>query len=198
MANPGPRHWKAGLRVLGYLYATLNQALVLGGIQQSAQPVLKAYTDSNFADSPDHGHSITGYTLYFGDGCFSWASRRQTAIALSTGEAEYYATGHTAREIVWFRELLREIKFPQLSPTPLFVDNHSALNNITSNQVTRQNKQIKVTYHAIKGWARTGELVPHVVALKDNCADIFTKGLHGPEFRRQAAMLGLVDQGSTR
>jgi hypothetical protein len=51
--------------------------------------------------SPDHGHSISGYAMVLGNGCFSWSSKKQTATVLSTGEAEYYAVTHAGCEVIW-------------------------------------------------------------------------------------------------
>ena len=57
----------------------------------------------------DHGHSIPGYAMMLGDGCFSWSSKKQTATALSTGEAEYYAIFHAGHEVNWIQQLLAKL-----------------------------------------------------------------------------------------
>ena len=61
--------------------------------------------------NPNHGHSISGYAMMLGNRCFSWSSKKQTATALSTGEAEYHATIHAGREVNWVQQLLAEIGF---------------------------------------------------------------------------------------
>ena len=64
--------------------------------------------------------------MMLGNGCFSWSSKKQTATAFSTGEAEYYVTTHAGREILWLRQLLAEIGFSPSIGTTLHVDNTSS------------------------------------------------------------------------
>ena len=89
-SNPGKHHWDAVIRIIRYLRTTRNWVLTLGG--KSAAVQLLGYCDADHANSTDHGRSISGYAMILGNGCFSWSSKKQTATALSTGEAEYYAT----------------------------------------------------------------------------------------------------------
>src|SRR6202050_4239540 len=102
------------------------------------------------ANSSDHGPSISGYAMMLGNGCFSWSSKKQTATALSTGEAEYYATTHAGREILWLQQLLAEIGFSPSIGTTLHVDNTSSICMIeTPDQVTNRTKHINIAYHWI-------------------------------------------------
>ena len=102
-------------------------------------------------NSTDHGHSISGYAMMLGNGCFSWSSKKQTATALSTGEAEYYATTHAGREVLWLRQLLTEIGFAPTIGTTLHIDNTSSIHMIeTPDQVTNRTKHINIAYHWIR------------------------------------------------
>jgi len=98
-SNPGKHHWDAVIRIVRYLKTTRNWVLTLGG--KSAPMELIGYCDADRANSPDHGRSISGYAMVLGKGCFSWSSKKQTATALSTGEAEYYAVTHASHEVIW-------------------------------------------------------------------------------------------------
>ena len=40
----------------------------------------------------------------------SWASKKQSTIALSTAEAEYMAISAAVQEIKWIRQLLQELQ----------------------------------------------------------------------------------------
>jgi hypothetical protein len=53
----------------------------------------------------------------------SWSSKRQATVALSTCEAEYMAGAEAAKEIIWLRNLLEELGYPQQGPTILRMDN---------------------------------------------------------------------------
>jgi hypothetical protein len=92
-SNPGKHHWDAVICIIHNLKTTRNWVLTLGG--KFAIIEVLGYCDA------DHGCSISGYAMMLGNGCFSWSSKKQTATALSTGEAEYYATDHAGREVNW-------------------------------------------------------------------------------------------------
>jgi hypothetical protein len=84
-SNPGKHHWDAVIHIIRYLKTTRNWVLTLG--VKSAPMELIGYCDADHANSPDHGRSISGYAMVLGKGYFSWSSKKQTATALSTGEA---------------------------------------------------------------------------------------------------------------
>jgi hypothetical protein len=54
-------------------------------------------------------------------------SVKQQNGTLSSSEAENAAAVEATKELVWFRQLLQELGFPQLKPTLLFVDNASVI-----------------------------------------------------------------------
>lgn len=54
-----------------------------------------------------------------------WKSTMQTAVTLSTTEAEYYALTGAATEATWLRGLLDDLGYQEddLSPTLIYRDN---------------------------------------------------------------------------
>ena len=190
-SNPGKHHWDAVIRIIRYLRTTRNWVLTLGG--KSAAVQLLGYCDADHANSPDHGRSISGYAMMLGNGCFSWSSKKQTATALSTGEAEYYATTHAGHEILWLRQLLAEIGFAPSIGTTLHVDNTSSIRMIeTPDQVTNRTKHINIAYHWIREEVLKQTIIPVYVPSNQNISDIFTKGFHAPRHKELACMLGMV------
>ena len=69
----GQHHWDAVIHIICYLKTTRNLVLTLGGT--SAPMELIGYCDADHANSPDHDHSISGYAMVLGKGCFSWSSK---------------------------------------------------------------------------------------------------------------------------
>jgi hypothetical protein len=43
------------------------------------------------------------------NGPVSWCAKKQSAIALSTAEAEYVALSHAVQEVIWLRRLLKDV-----------------------------------------------------------------------------------------
>ena len=48
-------------------------------------------------------------------------------VTLSSTEAELHAACEATKDITYFRAILAELGFPQITPTPLYVDNKSLI-----------------------------------------------------------------------
>lgn len=93
MSNPGEAHWAAIKCILRYLNDTSKLCLCFG----SGDPVLKGYTDVDYAGDKDSRKSTSGYLVTFAGGVVSWQSRPQKCISLSTTEAEYIAAAKACK-----------------------------------------------------------------------------------------------------
>ena len=62
--------------------------------------VLKVYTDSNWAGDKNTRISVSGYVLFLMNVPILWRSKSQKAITLSSSEAEYYALGEAAKDVL--------------------------------------------------------------------------------------------------
>jgi hypothetical protein len=121
---------------------------------------------------------------------FSWNSRAQKTIALSSTEAEYMSLSDTSRQIVWIRSLLEEMGL-ELSPTPLSGDNQGAI-FIASNPVTeKRTKHIDIRYHFVKQVISDKKVVLYFIDGAKNPADMFTKNLGHIKFLEYRSQLGL-------
>jgi hypothetical protein len=49
----------------------------------------------------------------FNDSVIAWSSKKQATVTLSTGKAEYVAKSKCTREVVYLRQLLSELDYPQ-------------------------------------------------------------------------------------
>eukprot|EP00253_Pinus_taeda_P002405 PITA_02405 len=86
MQNPHESHWKATKRILHYV-----RGMVQFGIhyREEASPLLVGFTDSNWAGDLDDQKSTAGYVFTLGSGPITLACKKQSAISLSSTEAEY-------------------------------------------------------------------------------------------------------------
>jgi Reverse transcriptase (RNA-dependent DNA polymerase) len=140
-SNPGLLHWKALLRVLGYLYATkdywikyqrnpeITDGIDAQGCSRGFLPLteLDAYVDASFAGDVDTRRSTTGYEFKISGGPVSWQSRMQTSVALPSMEAEYMAASAATQEAMWLNKLLHQLGFRTPRPTVLYEDNKAAI-----------------------------------------------------------------------
>ena len=95
--NPSKEHMHNAKYICRYLNSTADYALVYDG---SGDEGLHAFTDSDWAADPIKRRSITGYFFRLATGIFSWQSRAQKTVALSSTEAEYMALSDCSRQAV--------------------------------------------------------------------------------------------------
>ena len=121
--NPGEIHWKALLRVLGYLSQSvdfcikyqrnedLDNGVEAHGFTRGILPRttdFKCYVDASIASDEDTRRSTTGYVFKTSGGPVSWQSRILTSVALSSMESEYMAASAAAQEAIWLNRLLED------------------------------------------------------------------------------------------
>jgi hypothetical protein len=192
--NPGQQHMIACKRVFRYLKGTSKLGLILGGgnnkMTNNNNFPLIGYSDSDWASDRDNRRSTSGYVIQFCDSTISWCSRRQSTIALSTCEAEYYAVSNMVTELIWIKQFMMELfsydNELRKSEIPLIglVDNQSALaisNNDTNHS---RSKHIDIRHHFIRSMIKSNELKLKYVSTVNQLADIFTKGLGKIIFNR--------------
>ena len=111
---PKDSHAVAVKRILRYLNSTKDKGMML---KPNKIPIVDCYVDSDFAglwkaendQNPLCVKSRTGFLIKFMDCPLHWVSKLQSQIALSTMEAEYIALSQSMRELIGFREILKEI-----------------------------------------------------------------------------------------
>jgi hypothetical protein len=111
-------------------------------------------------------------------------SKRQQCIALSSTEAEVMAASAAATEVAYMREIFRDLGLCQSAATELYVDNTGAEMLAKERKVTSRSRHITRRFLKVREYMADGILVVRRVATDDNTADIFTKPLVGPAFRR--------------
>eukprot|EP00965_Chrysotila_dentata_P153035 5057706-Pleurochrysis_carterae.AAC.1 len=81
------------------------------------------FSDSNWATK----HSTSGYVFMYNQAAISWASKKQPSVALSSCEAAIIAASEATKEAVYLRTLLADLDIQTPEPTPLSMDNKSAI-----------------------------------------------------------------------
>ena len=186
-STPSEEHLNRALYICRYLVGTKNYSLVYDGDSRLG---LIAGTDSDWASDPYTRRSQTGFFLKLANGIFSWQSRAQKTIALSSTEAEYMAMSDCSRQVVWVRNLLAELGY-NVKHIPLSGDNQGSI-FIGSNPVTEsRSKHIDIRYHYIREVYDKGIVDIFYIDGNDNPADIFTKNLGAVKFLKFRSQLGL-------
>ena len=64
---------------------------------------LKGYVDADWGSNSNGRKSQSGYLFTVCGGVISWASKKQSVVALSSTEAEYIDVSLACQEAVWLR-----------------------------------------------------------------------------------------------
>ncbi|KAH9735669.1 hypothetical protein KPL71_017818 [Citrus sinensis] len=120
MENPKTTHFKAAKRILHYIKGTTNFSLLYSF---SNDYKLVGYSDNDWGGDVDDRKSTTRFVLFMGDTAFTWMSKKQPIVTLSTCEAEYVAATSSVCDAIWLRNFLKELGLPQEEPTEICVDN---------------------------------------------------------------------------
>jgi hypothetical protein len=113
-------------------------------------------------------------------GAISWKAQLSKVVALSTGEAEYYAAGEAAREAEWLQHTLTPVG---VTTTPYVIkcDSQTALASMTNPVITARNKHIEIRHHFLRDLISEGVALFVYVPSKRNLADGLTKALPATE-----------------
>jgi len=185
--NPGLAHWEALKRVIVYLGSTKDFWLTFGG---RTKIFTQGFCDADWASQKDR-HSISGYCYHIGQGTISWSSKKQQIVALSTTEAEYIAQSHAAKEALWLRTFIGELRGKPTQPLTIHCDNQGAIALSKDNKFHARTKHIDIRHHFIREAIEDRKLSVVYIPTDDNPADIFTKPLAKAKFRRFVELLGL-------
>ncbi|CAL2225682.1 unnamed protein product [Prunus armeniaca] len=137
MQNPSQIHYGAAKRILRYLQGTIDYGIWYKPI---TDPRLFGYTDSDWAGSVDDMKSTSGYAFTIGSGIFSWSSKKQETVALSSAEAEYVAAASSACQAIWLKRIFEDMGECQIETTEILCDNKSAIAMEKKSSIPQQDK----------------------------------------------------------
>ena len=115
-------------------------------------------------------------------------SLKQTAISLSSREAEFHAASACAGELLGLAELFKELHYDVA--VRLEMDSDSARHPL-QRRGPGGLKHIEIRCLAIQQWVRARRLSARRVDTMNNTADLFTKHLDGLRTQSLAKKLGL-------
>ena len=189
-SNPTQAHWGAVQRIIRYLRTTIDYQLTFQGTLES----LTGYTDSDWAGDRDTRRSTSGFIFHLGSGPISWQSKRQPIVALSTCEAEYIGQTQAAKEAIWLRNLLRELK-PDDKDTAkaviIFGDNQGAIALAKNPEFHARSKHIDIRHHFVREKVAEGTVDLQYTPTECQVADGLTKPLPKDKFIQFWNALGL-------
>lgn len=189
--KPTEIHWKAAIYVLKYLKGCPSKGLFFK--RESSLPTMTGYSDSDWTTCKETRRSITDYCIFMGSSLVSWKTKKQKIVSRSSCEVEYRALAATVCELLWISYILRDLQVKLKIPVNRWCDNKSAI-HITQNPVFHERtKHLDIDCHFVRDKYKDGFILPKYIPTKQQLADLFTKGLCGPQFQHLLSKMNLND-----
>jgi hypothetical protein len=150
------------------------------------------YTDADFAGDKLARKSTSGMVFLMNGGAVSWASKLQATVATSTCEAELIAGALAVKECLYISKVIADVT-GEYKALDLYGDNQAALMLLRNVHAGAQNrtKHVDIAYNFARHRVMLGEVNVHFISTSEMVADIMTKQLSGPAFRKHRESLGL-------
>ncbi|KAJ9545830.1 hypothetical protein OSB04_025537 [Centaurea solstitialis] len=177
--------------ILKYMRRTKDMFLVFGGSEDEIS--VTGYSDASFQTDRDDFRSQSGYVFTLNGGAISWKSSKQDTIADSTTEAEYIAASDAAKEAVWLRNFLSDLRVvASISrPIDIFYDNSGVMEQAKEPREHHKSRHMLRKYHLIREIIGRGDVRICKIPTEDNVADPLTKPLARVKHEAHASSIGM-------
>jgi hypothetical protein len=174
-------------RLARYLVDTpeLEVMFASEGVDES---VIDVYTDSDWAGCIKTRKSTSGGVMHFGGGLVKSWSSTQASVALSVGEAEFYAGIKGAAEGIGYANILRDLGIE--CRVNVWMDSTTA-KSMCSRTGAGKARHIDTRFYWIQDVVKKGVVVLHKVDTKFNPADLLTKPQGVVEIMNKCGLVGV-------
>ncbi|GJT69305.1 retrovirus-related pol polyprotein from transposon TNT 1-94 [Tanacetum coccineum] len=155
---------------------------------------------SKYRENPKTAHleavkrifRTSGICTFMGYCLTSWFIKKQTALALSTAEAEYVSAGKACQQALWIKQALIDYGI-RLDDVSIMCDNKGVI-DLSKNPVQHsRTKHIEIRHRFLCDNVQKGNISIEKVASEDNIADIFTNPLKHEVFNYLRLGLGMME-----
>jgi hypothetical protein len=196
--QPKMEHAKAVKWIGRYLKGTRTEGMIL---RPDPTKQLEVFVDADFAGNWDPdiaakdrstARSRHGYYICYGGIPIAWKSTLQQEIALSSTESEVTGLSYALRETIPIISLLEEMKelgYPVSSAAAeihcqVFEDNSGAIEIARKHKYRPRTKHLNNRLWHFRTYIDRGVITIHPIKSEDQPADILTKPLNEPDFKR--------------
>lgn len=120
-----------------------------------------------------------------------------STVAASTTETELVAASLASRDVLWVRQLFKELRRELTEPTTMWIDSQGAIRVIEDGKFNARTKHIDIDYVLVRDSQESGDVKASYIRGEKQLADILTKPL--PRDRSQSLRndLGMIDAWGT-
>ena len=190
MHAPSKEHMEAVYRILRYLKSAPGKGLLFS---KNGTSNIEGYTNSDWAGDQTTRRSTSGYFTFVEGNLVTWKSKKPKVVARSSAEAEFRGMAHGVCELLWIRNILRDLGIKYATPMNLYCDNKTAI-QIAQNPVQHdRTKHVEVDRHFIKENLDEKIIQFSFIQFESQLADILTKAVSRKVFHGIIDKLGMID-----
>ena len=215
MSGPTYQSWKQLVHLVQYMSKTegyhlvyrktprgisnLHQSIRNGSfdfslVAEKQEHLLEVFSDSDWAGSKSTRKSTSSGTMFLDGQVIYTFSRNQKSVALSSGEAEYYAGASAASDSILLKEAIQFLT-GRRRQVNLYLDS-SAARGIITRQGVGHVKHLQIRTLFLQELHKQGTLSVHPVGTKENTADTGTMPLSGKRIKLLLHWLGFQDENN--
>ena len=185
-SEPTQAHWTLIKRIFRYLSGTKNLGI---RFRWEKCPQLCGYCDADYANDMETRRSTSGYGIFYGQTLIAWRCQRQPIVSLSTTEAEYISGCELVKDLIPIREVFIEVGVMNDTPTPVYVDNLSAVHIAKNTGGQQRTKHIDVRQKWLTEQQDSGRISVEYIPGEKQLADMLTKPLHKGKFQANRSLI---------
>jgi hypothetical protein len=191
-----PAHFRAGIKVLAYLFGSSTWGLPLGGNMPAE---LISFVDSDWAGDHIDRKSTEGNILFYRGGPIFWQSRKiKSTVSLSSTEAEVNAMVDGMKSILHVRPILDEMVGGSIVKQPVVVgDNRPSVMILAGTTSSKRAKHFDTQGEICTRFGSVRQVSIARVRTAQQLADALTKPIPTPAFRefRSRVMADILGSG---
>jgi hypothetical protein len=126
-------------------------------------------------------------------GAISWLSKQKQIIALSSTKAKYIASASSTREVIWIKQLMKEIRFHQLGPLLLHCDNQSCIALTKNHCHDDRSKHIDIKHHYLHEKKKQKNIIVIYYPTEDMIDKVLTKALPKPKHMKCLTVMRIIE-----
>ena len=186
----GTEHFNATTHAWQYAAGTKHWGLLFrkSGWKLGQKMRASVFVDAGHGSCPDTRRSRDGFFIFLNGDPINFNCQLQSgAPAQSSSAAEYRAITKACNALIWLRSCLADLGIQLHEPVLFHEDNQAAISMATNYVTSKRTKHIDIKHHVIRYWCNEDVMDFAYLDTTSQLADIMTKILTMPHFRRHRA-----------
>src|SRR5256886_1729092 len=128
-------------------------------IMSFSTEVFDNLANASFTNNPNR-QSGEGYVFKLYGGSIDWISHKQSIVTTSTTEAELLAMLHTGKQVIWWNNLFRKLRFDPGHELSIKNDNRQTIRLLTAQTpvLTTKLRHVDISQHWLRERVQNGDI----------------------------------------